>query len=66
VELYVLVRAYDDVYSATVQQRTSYIFKEIKHGVKFVPMYHESADGSITIIEMDKLNETKSVENVGS
>jgi inward rectifier potassium channel len=54
------------VYSATVQQRTSYIFKEIKHGVKFVPMYHESADGSITIIEMDKLNETKSVENVGS
>lgn len=61
VELYVLVRAYDDVYNATVQQRTSYIFKEIKHGVKFVPMYHESADGSITVIEMDKLNEYRQV-----
>jgi inward rectifier potassium channel len=66
VELYVLVRAYDDVYNAMVQQRTSYIFKEIIHDVKFVPMYHESPDGSITIIELDKLNETKPVENTMS
>jgi inward rectifier potassium channel len=66
VELYVLVRAYDDVYNAMVQQRTSYIFKEIIHGVKFVPMYHESSDGSITNIELDKLNETKPVEKIVS
>ncbi len=56
VELYVLVRAFDDVYSSTVQQRTSYIFKEILHEVKFAPMYHESEDGKTTIIDLDKLN----------
>jgi inward rectifier potassium channel len=56
VELYVLVRAFDDVYSSTVQQRTSYIFSEIKHGVKFAPMYRESEDGSTTILEMQHLS----------
>lgn len=58
VELYVLVRAFDDVYNATVQQRTSYIYKEILHGVKFAPMYHESEDGNTTIIDLDKINTT--------
>ncbi|HSC52156.1 MAG TPA: ion channel [Phnomibacter sp.] len=58
VELYVLVRAYDDVYNSTVQQRTSYIYNEIVHGEKFVPMYHESADGNTTIVDLDKINET--------
>lgn len=58
VELYVLVRAFDDVYSAIVQQRTSYIFSEILHDVKFMPMYRESADGSNTILEMQNLNKT--------
>jgi inward rectifier potassium channel len=58
VELYVWVRAYDDVYSATVQQRTSYIFNEIKIGAKFIPMYYENQDGSYTIIELDKISET--------
>lgn len=64
VELYVLVRAFDDVYNTTVQKRTSYIFREIKHGEKFVPMYHLSADGDVTIIEMDKINETMQMENI--
>lgn len=58
VELYVLVRAFDDVYSSTVQQRTSYIYKEILHEVKFAPMYHESSDGNTTIIDLDKINST--------
>jgi inward rectifier potassium channel len=58
VELYVLVRAFDDVYSATVQQRTSYIFNEIKHGVKFAPMFRETEDGSKTVLQMQHLNKT--------
>ncbi len=61
VELYVLVRAFDDVYSSTVQQRTSYIFSEIQHGVKFAPMYRESEDGTNTILELQHLNKTLSV-----
>ncbi|MBS1607924.1 MAG: transporter [Bacteroidetes bacterium] len=61
VELYVLVRGFDDVYSNIVQQRTSYTYKEIKFGAKFVPMYKESGDGDTTILELDKLNEFKEV-----
>jgi len=57
VEIYVLVRGFDDVYSTIVQQRTSYVYDEIIFGRKFIPMYHESEDGKTTILELQKLNE---------
>ncbi|MEO6315329.1 MAG: ion channel [Chitinophagaceae bacterium] len=57
VELYVLVRGFDDVYSNVVLQRTSYIFEEIIFNRKFVPMYRESDDGKTTIIELHKLHD---------
>jgi len=56
VELYVLIRGFDDVYSNFVQQRTSYTYQEIKFDSKFIPMYRESADGKTTILELHKLN----------
>lgn len=56
-ELYVLVRGFDDVYSNTVLQRTSYVYNEIVHEAKFVPMYHESEDGKTTILEIDKIHQ---------
>lgn len=56
VELYVLIRGFDDVYSNFVQQRTSYTYNEIKFNGKFVPMYRESEDGRTTILELNKLN----------
>jgi inward rectifier potassium channel len=58
VELYVLIRGFDDVYSNYVLQRTSYTFGEIKFNRKFVPMYRESEDGKTTILELHKLNQT--------
>jgi inward rectifier potassium channel len=57
VELYVLIRGFDDVYSTQVLQRTSYTYEEIKFNRKFVPMYRESSDGKTTILELHKLNE---------
>ena len=57
VELYVLVRGFDDVYSASVLKRTSYTFEEIIFNRKFKPMYRESDDGKTTIVELHKLNE---------
>jgi len=57
VELYVLVRGFDDVYSNVVQQRTSYTYEEMFFNAKFVPMYRESEDGNTTILELHKLNE---------
>lgn len=61
VELYVLIRAFDDVYSAIVQQRTSYTYDEIIFNAKFIPMYRESEDRMTTILELHKLNEYKTV-----
>ena len=56
VELYVMLRGFDDVFSNYVQQRTSYTYQEIFFNRKFVPMYRESDDGQTTILELDKLN----------
>jgi inward rectifier potassium channel len=57
VELYVLIRGFDEVFSSVVQQRTSYIYSEILHNRKFTPMYRESEDGKTSILEMDKLDD---------
>jgi inward rectifier potassium channel len=57
VELYVLVRGFDDVYSNVVLKRTSYTYEEIMFNRKFKPMYRESNDGKTTILELHKLNE---------
>jgi inward rectifier potassium channel len=57
VELYVLVRGFNDIYSNYVLQRTSYTYEEIRFNRKFIPMYRESDDGKTTILELHKLNE---------
>jgi inward rectifier potassium channel len=58
-EVYVLVKGFNDVYSNTVLQRTSYTYHEIKFGGKFIPMYHESENGKTTILELHHLNSHK-------
>ncbi len=60
-EIYVSVRAFDDVYSNVVQQRTSYTYDEILFDRKFVQMYRESNDGKTTIVELHRLHEHKEV-----
>jgi inward rectifier potassium channel len=62
VELYILIRGYDEVFSSVVQQRTSYIYSEILHNRKFTPMYRESEDGKTSILEMDKLDDHVAVK----
>jgi inward rectifier potassium channel len=59
VEVYVRVKGFDDVYSTTVIQRTSYLYDEIIFNAKFVPMFHESDNGKTTIVELDKLSSYK-------
>jgi inward rectifier potassium channel len=55
-ELYVTVRGFNDVYSNTVLQRTSYTYQEIRMNQKFIPMYKETERG--TVLELNKLNIT--------
>lgn len=61
VELYVMLRGFDDVFSNYVLQRTSYTYQEILFNRKFVPMYRESDDGRTTILELHKINMHKPV-----
>jgi inward rectifier potassium channel len=62
VEIYVLIRGFDDVYANMVLTRTSYTYDEIKFNRKFVPMYRESENGKTTILEMHKLNHSVVLE----
>jgi inward rectifier potassium channel len=64
-ELYVQVTGFDHIFSNMVMQRTSYTFEEIIWGAKFKPMYHESADRSTTVLQLDKLNEFDKVVLTG-
>jgi inward rectifier potassium channel len=56
IEVMVFVKGFDDHFSNTVQQRTSYTINEIVYGAKFLPMFRRAADGTSTILELDKIN----------
>lgn len=56
VELMVTVKGFDDHYSNTVQQRTSYTHDEMVYGAKFEPMYHRSENDNITEVNLNKVN----------
>lgn len=58
-EMYVLVRGFNEVYGNMVQQRTSYTYHEIEYNRKFIPMYHEAAHG--TVLELHKLSKHEEV-----
>lgn len=62
IEIIVQVRAFDEVFSNTVVQRTSYVSEEIIFGAKFVPMYSPSKDNLSTILDLDKINEYQKTE----
>lgn len=55
-EILVFIKAFDDMFSATVVDRSSYALKEVVAGAKFLPMYHRSSAGNRTILDVEKLN----------
>ncbi|MEO8763152.1 MAG: ion channel [Ginsengibacter sp.] len=55
-EILIFIKAFDDLFSNVVVARTSYLFSEIQHGAKFIPMYERALTGDKTIIYLDKLN----------
>lgn len=57
IEIIVQVRAFDEVFSNTVVQRSSYVTGEIVYGAKFVPMYYPDKKNLATILDLDKINE---------
>jgi inward rectifier potassium channel len=61
IELIVTIKAFDDHYSNTVQQRTSYIVADLVYGAKFSPMYSRSEGGAQTVLALDKINAYETV-----
>lgn len=57
IEIIVHIRAFDEVFSNTVVQRTSYITKEIVYGAKLIPMYYPDKDNLSTVLNLDKISE---------
>lgn len=55
-EIFVFVKAFDEVFANTVVARTSYLPSEIIWGAKFRLMYHPTADGSSTLLDSRLLN----------
>jgi inward rectifier potassium channel len=55
-ELMVQVSGFDFIYSNQVLQRTSYTYNELVWGAKFSSMYHQSADGKTTVLQLDRLS----------
>ncbi len=55
-EIIVIVKGFDDHFSNTVQQRTSYTYQQLVYGAKFLPMFERAEDGGYTLLELDKIN----------
>jgi inward rectifier potassium channel len=55
-ELIVSIKAFDDHFSNTVQQRTSYNINELVYGARFLSMYDRSETGGTTILKLDMVN----------
>lgn len=54
-EFLVLVKAFDDTFSQTVQARSSYHYQEIVWGAKFKPM-HDNGQKGVTTLRLDQLH----------
>lgn len=61
-EIFVIIKAYEDGYANTVLQRTSYTYNEVIFDAKFEKMYNESGDGNTTILHLDKLDSFKNLK----
>jgi inward rectifier potassium channel len=55
-EFLIFIKAFDDMFSNTVVARSSYTFKEVIWGAKFIPMYHRNEEDNATILNLEKLN----------
>src|SRR5690606_24948738 len=61
-EIIVYIKAFDDLFSATVATTTSFLFDEIVYGAKFEIMYNENDDNTTTVLHLDKINKFNKIE----
>lgn len=61
-EVFVFVKAFDEIFSSTVIDRTSYIASEIEWGAKFKIMYYPNSEKTKTVLDLSLLNAIEKVE----
>lgn len=61
-EIFIYIKAFDDMFSNTVVTRSSYLFKEVVYGARFIPMYHRSTDAAATVLDLEKINSFTEVD----
>lgn len=61
-EIFVFLKAHDEVYANPVVARTSYTTDDIIENAHFKRMYHPSADGEEMVLHIDMLNDYEVVE----
>lgn len=60
-EIIVILSGFDETFAQNVHARSSYKYNEIVWNAKFNNIFTRSADGKNTIIELDRLNDYKSL-----
>jgi len=61
IEIFVLLKAFDDTFSQTVYSRTSYRASELVYGAKFIPMFTQLENGK-TLLDLRLINAMEKVE----
>lgn len=61
IEIFVLLKAFDDTFSQTVYSRTSYRASELVYGAKFLPMFSQREDGK-TLLDLRLINSMEKAE----
>jgi inward rectifier potassium channel len=56
IEMIVTVKAFDDHFSNTVQQKTSFSYREMVYGARFIPIYDRAIAGAYTEVKLDKID----------
>lgn len=61
IEILVMIKAFDEIYSQTINSKISYSFDEIIDNAVWIPMYEHK--GNKTILETNKIDDYKIIEN---
>lgn len=56
-ELIVSIKAFDDNFSNTVQQRSSYTHLDLVYGARFLPMFKHSESENLVVMALDKISD---------
>ncbi len=60
-EIYVLIKAYDETFAQNIYSRTSYVGKEIIYGARFLPMFKPGKDNRVEL-DVTLLNAMELIE----